>query len=75
VSLMNCGHCGKLILQDKLRMNLCYECFSSQEEQFQLLKDAMRANPSANVMQLSTQTGISTTKIMYWVRDGRIHLG
>lgn len=75
VSLVNCAHCGKLIVQAKLRMDLCSDCFTSQESEFQLLKDAMRAHPGANVMELSVQTGISTAKIMHWVRDGRIHTG
>jgi len=72
MSLTNCGHCGKLMVQRNTRIHLCEECFSVHEDEFRTLKKALRDHPGANVMELSGLTGISPARIMYWVREGRI---
>jgi predicted dinucleotide-utilizing enzyme len=74
MSLVNCGQCGKLIVENQLRLNLCEDCFAVQEAEFAKIKETLRRRPNANIMQLSESTGISPAKIMHWIREGRIHL-
>lgn len=73
MALLNCIRCGKLFVQDKLAVDTCPACFVLQEQEFQLCKAYLREHPTTTIQELSENTGIPLSRMMYWIKEGRIH--
>lgn len=72
MSLLNCIHCGKLFVQNRLVLEICPACFALQEREFLLCREYLREHPTT-VQELSENTRISLSRMMDWIREGRIH--
>lgn len=68
--LRNCPQCGKVFM---LRVrNLCPACLNLEEEQYEQVKDYLRNYPGATVEQLVEDTKVEESKVMRWIREGRL---
>ena len=72
MSLNNCKNCGKLFLQEGFLIDLCKECFDQRENEFRILRDHLNRYPGMPIPEVSERTGIPISKILSWVREGRI---
>lgn len=69
----NCPQCGKLF--KKIGRNLCPACIEKEEKMFDIVREYVRDNPNANVMETSEATGVPEKVIMQFLRDGRLLSG
>jgi hypothetical protein len=72
--LANCIRCGKLIL--KTRSNVCGECFSQVEEEYDKVRKFLRKehNRYATINETSASTGVAAGQILRFIHEGRILL-
>ncbi len=59
-----CGVCGNLYERANNRM--CHDC----DKIYRDIRDIVEAKPQTIVLELSTQTGISVSKILSFVKNG-----
>lgn len=74
MSLANCIRCGKLFLNESHGADICKQCLAETEDEFRIVKELIRKHPGISVTQIEEISGISSRKILKWVREGRIHL-
>ncbi len=68
--LRNCPICGKVFI--KLGKNLCPDCMEKEEQEYKEVRQYLKENPGASVMEIKEITGIDENKILKWIREGRI---
>lgn len=73
MEMRNCPECGKVF--SYLRTNLCPACQEKDEENFKIVRAYIIKNPSADLLSVSENTGISEAKIIRYLREGRITAG
>ena len=66
----NCPECGKLFKY--VNRNLCPVCIAEEEKMFEVVRDYVRNNPHANVIEVSNATEVPQRIIMQFLRDGRL---
>lgn len=66
----NCPQCGKLFKY--VNRNLCPFCIGEEEKMFDVVRDYVRNNPNANVIEVSEATEVPQRIIMQFLRDGRL---
>lgn len=66
----NCPKCGKFFVYISNR--ICDNCQKEEEESFRKLKDFIDENPNALIKEVTESTGISSKKILSYIREGRI---
>jgi hypothetical protein len=59
-----CDYCGEL--HEKTNRRMCKTC----EKNYLLLRSIVEASPNSTVLELSSQTGISVSRIHSFVRNG-----
>ena len=67
---INCPRCGRVF--KKMRSPVCPACEKKDEEQFQLIREYLDENPRATITECSEGTGISTKRILAYIREGRL---
>ena len=65
-----CRECGRLF--GFLPRGVCIDCQDLREQRFQAVKDHLRDNPGASILQTATETGVEEGLIVGWVREGRL---
>ncbi|MFZ5640019.1 MAG: hypothetical protein ACOY4Q_04945 [Bacillota bacterium] len=68
--LRNCPQCGKVYMY--MVRNLCPACIDLEEKQYEEVKDYLRKNPGAQIEQIVEDTGVDESKVLRWMRDGRL---
>lgn len=71
MNLRNCTRCGKMFrpLSGK---RICPDCVRAELEEFQAVRDFLRKNPGANILDVSEATGVPVKKIQEYIREGRL---
>ena len=65
-----CRECGRLF--GFLPRGVCIDCQDLREQRFQAVKDYLRENAGASILQTATETGVEEGLIVGWVREGRL---
>ena len=68
--LRNCPQCGKVFMY--MVRNLCPACIDLEEKQYEEVKDYLRKTPGAQLEQIVEDTGVDESKILRWMREGRL---
>lgn len=72
MELRNCSRCGKLFVYKG--SSLCPECQKLDEEDFSKVKDYLYDNPGASLIEVSEATGVSSDKILRYLKEGKLEL-
>ena len=72
MEVTNCKACGNLFNYEGTGPRLCPNCRKKLEEKFQDTKEYVRANPTANINQISEECKVSIPQIKRWVREERL---
>ncbi|MFZ7101358.1 MAG: TIGR03826 family flagellar region protein [Peptococcaceae bacterium] len=70
MDLRNCPQCGRVFVY--LHSNLCPACKKNEEEEFVKVKNHLKKNPHISIFELSEATEVDESKIVKWVREGRL---
>ncbi len=65
-----CRECGRLF--GFLPRGICVDCQDLREQRFQAVREYLRDNPGASVLQTATATGVEEGLIVGWIREGRL---
>lgn len=68
--LISCRVCG--IIMVKLARDVCPKCFREEEELFQKVKNFLRTNPGASVVQVAEHAGCSEEQVQAFINSGRL---
>ena len=66
----NCRRCKKIF--QKIRDSFCPACIDAEEAIFATVKEFLYAHPNSNVQQIAKGTGVSATRILAYMKEGRI---
>ena len=72
MEVVNCPKCRRLFT--KIISPVCPQCEKLEEEQFQVLRTFIEDEPCANINEISRATGITTKRILAYIREGRIQV-
>lgn len=64
-----CSECGKLFAGGG---SLCPECVQAGEEQFERVRVYLDQHPGAEVEEVSRATGVPSSRILRYLREGRL---
>ena len=53
---------------------ICKDCIRAEEENFIRVRDYLRENRGADINLVSEETGVSTKKILKYLREGRLEV-
>lgn len=48
----------------------CHNCYTTEMDEYRVVKNYLRANPNSNAMQIANATGVSVSKIVKYIRSG-----
>ncbi|PSL48603.1 hypothetical protein B0H94_104204 [Salsuginibacillus halophilus] len=63
-----CKSCGMKPSTGEL--NYCEDCMTKDQHDYQKIRAYLRLNPNANAMQIANETGISVSRITYFIKNG-----
>ena len=72
MKVRNCSRCGKIYAYDGF--NICIKCRREEEEEFKKVKEYLRENPGANVVEVSEETGVEAKRIIEFLKQGRLEI-
>ncbi len=72
-SIRQCTFCGKIF--NSLGKNICPACVTKIDECFQLVRDYLYNHPGADIVELTSETGVEDKIILMLLREGRLALG
>lgn len=70
MAMANCRECGRLF--QRTRERVCPKCIAAEEEAFELVRAYMREHRVRLVVELAEETGVANTKILKWIREGKL---
>jgi flagellar operon protein (TIGR03826 family) len=70
--LRNCSKCGRLF--GYVSKPICSYCVDEEEDEFSKVKDYLYDYPGSNVFEVSEATGVSTEKIMRFLKEERLQV-
>ncbi|NLW23711.1 MAG: MerR family transcriptional regulator [Clostridia bacterium] len=70
MELRNCPECGRVFTF--IKVNLCPACRDQDENYFEKVKKHLYDHPQIGVVELAEQTEVDESKIVRWIREGRI---
>ena len=73
MNVKNCRKCGSLF-NYVMGPYICPACKSRLEEDFQRVKEYVRANPGATIHRVSEECEVTTGQINQWLREERLEL-
>ncbi len=73
MSLKNCPKCKRLF-SPKPGHFICPECEKQDEQEFQKVREYLRKNRGADINVVSEETGVSTKKILKYLREGKLEV-
>lgn len=71
MDVRNCRKCGKIFNYIN-GAPICPACKSNLESQFQEVKEYIRKNKEATIIEVSEECDVSTKQIRQWVREERL---
>ena len=71
-NIANCSGCGKVFV--KGINDVCPDCMKDVEEKYEKCLAYLRENKSANINELSKETGASIKQITRFIKEGRLSL-
>jgi len=66
-----CSVCGAKYTCDKMT-KLCHDCRTSDRNLFNVIRDYLYAYPGASINQVTDDTGISSSVVLKYLREGRL---
>ena len=72
-SIRQCTLCGRLF--NSLGRNICPACVTRIDECFELAREYLYNHPGADILELTTETGVDDKIILMLLREGRLSLG
>ena len=70
--IANCPICGKIVRTSE--GSYCKACIKVKEEQLRIIKEFLENNQGSSVFEVSEGTGISSTMILLFLKEGRLHI-
>ncbi|MCL1999196.1 MAG: hypothetical protein FWG65_10560 [Turicibacter sp.] len=70
MGVINCKRCRKIFTAE--HEVYCTNCINLEKENFNKVKEFLRTRKNCNVMEVSKGTGIPASKILDYMREGRI---
>ncbi len=70
MDLRNCPKCGKLFAFTT--RNMCPDCIKEEDDEFALVREYINEHIEATIDEVSEATGISTSKILKFLKEGRL---
>ena len=71
MNIKNCPKCGKLFSPVGGSL-ICKDCIRAEEQEFEKVRDYLRENRGADINVVSEKTGVSTKKILRYLKEGRL---
>lgn len=72
MEVRNCKRCNKIFKY--FGNSVCPECREAEEAEYKLVKDYLWDHPGANMHLVSEATGVSTEKILRYLREERLQV-
>lgn len=72
MDVRNCPECGKIYRY--AGRTLCPKCIEEDEKDFLKVKDYLRQNRGASIVEISDETDVEETKVIAYLREGRLQL-
>lgn len=72
MDVRNCKVCGRIYKYDGFR--ICLNCRRLEEETFRKVKEYLYNHPLSTIQVVSEETGVSTQKILSYLREGRLEI-
>jgi len=72
IQIKQCKDCNRLF--HSLGNNLCPDCSEKVDNYFRLVRDYLYANPEADVLEVSKNTGVQESYIFEFLREERLSL-
>lgn len=73
MDVRNCIRCGKMFRPVGGR-RICPDCVKADLEEFHSVRDYLKENPRANILEVNEATGVSIKKLRDYIREGRLVL-
>lgn len=70
MALANCKTCGRLF--NRLHNDNCPVCVKEEDEQFFLVRDYLKENRRAMIVEVSEATEVEISTIIKFIREGRL---
>ncbi|MFZ3173192.1 MAG: hypothetical protein WA118_14570 [Carboxydocellales bacterium] len=70
--ITNCPICGKIVKTSE--GSHCKACIKVKDEQFRIIKEFIENNQGSSVFEVSAGTGLSSTIILQFLNEGRLHI-
>lgn len=67
-----CRRCSKTFESNTIGSKYCPQCNSIEEEKYQAVRELVKMNPGISIGLVSEVTGLSTRKIINYVRDEKL---
>lgn len=71
MEVRNCKMCGRLFNYAEGRP-ICQACRQKLEEKFQEVKEYIRKNKEAGIVQVAEENDVSVSQIKQWIREERL---
>jgi len=72
MDIRNCTRCGKIYQYDGFK--ICPSCIREDEEDFLKVREYLYEYPGANLQEVHEATGVSISKIIDFLRQGRLEV-
>lgn len=72
MNVRNCSRCGQIYAYDGF--NICIRCRQEDEKDFKKVKEYLDEYPGSNIAQVEEGTGVSSKKIIEFLRQGRLEV-
>jgi hypothetical protein len=64
--------CGRIITNGN---DLCRACVKKDTtEEFKIIREFLYSNPGANINKIVEKTGVEPSKVLQYIRDGRLDI-
>lgn len=73
MNIKNCPICKK-IFSPVCGSLICKDCIRAEEENFIKVRDYLRENRGTDINIVAEETGVSTKKILKYLREGRLEV-
>ena len=73
MDVRNCKNCGQIYAYDGF--DTCLRCRREDEEDFKKVKEYLDEYTGANISEVEEETGISSRKIIHFLKQGRLEVG
>lgn len=71
MNVRNCPRCNRIFVPQSGR-NICPVCIREEEDKYEIIREYLRDNPGATLIEVVNATGVDEDIIMRFIREGRI---